>query len=107
MSNDLKLLAELLHQRFYTKPELMDILHVPDRVLRKMVQTLKRLYPVISTSNHAGWKIATTSDDIPLVEDSIRNNRSKAISIFEGQKQLKEFLKAQNHEEGEQLTLDL
>ena len=107
MSNDLKLLAELLHQRFYTKPELMDILHVPDRVLRKMVQTLKRLYPVISTSNHAGWKIATTADDIPLVEDSIHNNRSKAISIFEGQKQLKEFLKAQNREEGKQLTLDL
>lgn len=107
MTTELKLLADLLRERFYTKPELMDILHVGDRVLRKMVQDLKRLYPVISTSNHAGWKIATTAEDIPLVEDSIRNNRSKAISIFEGQKQLRSFLALHNKPEFEQLTLEM
>jgi hypothetical protein len=40
------------------------------------------------------------------VIDSIKNNRSKAISIFVGLKQLKEFVKAHNGETGEQLTLD-
>ena len=107
MSEDLKLLASLLQGRFYTKPELQDLFSVSDRVIRKMVQELKRHYPVISTSNHAGWKIATTAADIPLVEDSIRNNRSKAISIFEGQKQLKAFLRNFDQPEFEQLELEM
>lgn len=107
MTEDMKLLASLLRERFYTKPELRALFHVSDRVIRKMVQELKQLYPVISTSNHAGWKIATTAEDIPLVEDSIRNNRSKAISIFEGQKQLKAFLRDFARPEFEQLTLNM
>ena len=107
MTEDLKLLAGLLTERFYTKPELRDLFCVSDRVIRKMVQDLKQHYPVISTSNHAGWKIATSAEDIPLVEDSIRNNRAKAISIFEGQKQLKAFLRNYDQPEFEQLQLDL
>ena len=107
MTEDMKLLASLLQERFYTKPELRGLFHVSDRVIRKMVQELKKHYPVISTSNHAGWKIATTAADIPLVEDSIRNNRSKAISIFEGQKQLKAFLRNFDQPEFEQLTLNM
>lgn len=103
----MKLLASLLRERFYTKPELRALFHVSDREIRKMVQDLKQVYPVISTSNHAGWKIATTAADIPLVEDSIRNNRSKAISIFEGQKQLKAFLRNFDQPEFEQLTLNM
>lgn len=103
----MKLLASLLKERFYTKPELRDLFHVGDRKIRGMVQELKRHYPVISTSNHAGWKIATTASDIPLVKDSICNNRAKAISIFEGQKQLKAFLRSFDQPEYEQLTLNL
>lgn len=107
MTEDLKLLASLLKDRFYTKPELRALFHVSDRGIRKMVQELKQVYPVISTSNHAGWKIATTVEDIPLVKDSITNNRAKAISIFEGQKQLKAFLKKFDQQEYEQLTLNM
>jgi len=97
---------EMMMGGFVSKYALMDALHLPNRQVRKLVQDIKKDYPVISTSNHEGWKIATTAEDLPLVIDSIKNNRSKAISIFVGLKQLKEFVKAHNGETGEQLTLD-
>lgn len=100
-------MVELLQERFVTKGELMELFNMSDRVCRATVQVIKRSYPVISTSNHVGYKIATSEADLPLVEDSLRNNKAKAISIFEGQKQLKAFYKKFKREDFEQLMLEL
>jgi biotin operon repressor len=97
---------ELLQERFVSKYELMEILHLPNRQVRKLVQDIKKDYPVISTSNHEGYKIATAPEDLPLVLDSIKNNRSKAISIFVGIKQLKMFAAKYGEDGSEQLTLE-
>ena len=97
---------EMMMGGFVSKYALMDALHLPNRQVRKLVQDIKRDYPVISTSNHEGYKIATSEEDLPLVLDSIKNNRSKAISIFEGLKQLKKFVNDHSGEAFEQLTLE-
>ncbi len=97
----------MLKERFVTKQELREMFGLSDRAVRLEMQRLKLLYPVISTCNRRGWKIAVTEEEIPLVEMSLAENRKKAIAIFEGQKRLREFLSSCNKDYAEQLTLDL
>lgn len=101
------MIAEMLKERFVTKQELREMFGLSDRAARLEMQRLKLLYPVISTCNRRGWKIAVTEEEIPLVEMSLAENRKKAIAIFEGQKRLREFLKSFNKNDIKQLTLDL
>lgn len=101
-----ELVTELLKEKYVTRGELCDILHSSDRSVRAIIQAVKREYPVISTSSRSGYKIASTADDLPAVEDSLRNNRAKAISIFEGQKKLREFRDKLTHNAAEQLHLE-
>jgi hypothetical protein len=100
------LMVEMLLDRFVTKPELQDLFNLSERQVRLEIQKIKLFYPVICSCNRKGWKIATTEDDIPLVEESIRENRQKAISIFEGQKKLREFLKGYDREGDPQMSFD-
>lgn len=102
-----ELIINMLKVRFVTKSELIELFHLSDRSIRALVQQIKKDYPVISTSNKKGWKIATNVDDLPFVEDSLRNNRAKAITILEGQKQLKLFCKSHKKTKYEQLTFEL
>ncbi len=101
-------IIDLLKERFVSRAELMHLTNKSDRAVRAMVQELKKEYPVISSSNFRGYKIATDADDLSLVDNAIRDNRSKAISIFEGQKKLKEFYSAftEDADRHTQLKLD-
>lgn len=104
---DKEMIVAMLQQRFVTKQELQDILNLDEREVRRAIQAIKLDYPVISSCNRKRWKIATAEADIPLVTDSLKDNRKKAVSIFAGQRHLREFLKSFNHDYVEQLTLDL
>lgn len=96
----------MMMTRFVQKEELMAVLHMSDRSVRALVQDIKLDYPVISTSNVKGYKIATSDADLGLVEDALRNNRAKALSIFEGQKKLREFRDGHMKSGYEQLELN-
>ena len=101
------MIVELLKERFVTRGELSGLFNMSDRNVRACIADLKKEFPIISTSNQCGYKIATTESDLPLVEDSLRNNRNKAIAILVGMKKLKEFYRQHRHEEFEQMTLEL
>lgn len=90
---------------FVSRDQVASILKCGDRQARLFIQKVKKYYPVISSSKNKGYKIATTADDLALVEQSIKDNRAKAISIFEGQKKLKDFMKSY-HKDVEQLTFN-
>ena len=95
-----------LKERFVTRQELSLMLETSDRQARDWMQELKQEYPVISVSSRKGYKIATSEEDIELAAESARQNRSKALSIFEGQKELRRFLDSFNAEQDKQLSLD-
>lgn len=96
----------LMMDRFVTREELCDMLHCSDRMARKEIQWLKMHYPIIHTSNHKGYKIACRESEIKMVEDSIKNNRNKALSIFKGSKQLKAFMQSISPEKADQLQFN-
>jgi len=102
----IKIITDLMKERFVTKAELMEITGLGDRQVRNLVQKMKLSYPIISTSKAKGYKIATSENDLNWVLNSIHDNRSKALSIFEGQKKLKEFARQFEQSEGVQLTLN-
>lgn len=104
---DETMIVEMLKERFVTRPELRDMFGLPDRTARRVMQRLKLAYPVISSCNRRGYKIAVGEDDIPHAQESLAENRRKAITIFEGQKRLREFLESFGKNDFEQLTLDL
>ncbi len=104
---DRELIVEMLKERFVTRRELCEMFNLTDRRARLEVQRLKLLYPVISSRNRRGWKIAVCEADIPLAEESVAENRRKAITLLKGQKRLREFLETFDKEGAEQLTLEL
>lgn len=71
MKNKLNSMYKLLKQRFYTKKELMEIYGTGERQIRMMISHISHKTPVISISgDNAGYKVATTREDLQLVEAS-------------------------------------
>jgi hypothetical protein len=71
MKNKLNKMYKLLKERFYTKQELIDIFGTGERQVRMMITEVSHKVPVISTSGtNAGYKVATTKEDLELVENS-------------------------------------
>lgn len=71
MRNKLNSMYRLLKQRFYTKKELMQVFNIGERQIRMMVSQISHRAPVISTSgDNAGYKVATSKEDLELVEAS-------------------------------------
>ena len=71
MKNKLNSMYRLLKQRFYTKKELMQVFNTGERQIRMMVSHISHRAPVISISgDNAGYKVATSKEDLELVEAS-------------------------------------
>ena len=71
MRKKLNLMHHLLKQRFYTKKELMQVFKTGERQIRMMVSHISHRAPVISISgDNAGYKVATSEEDLQLVEAS-------------------------------------
>ena len=71
MRAKLNKMYKLLKERFYSKKELMEIFGLGERNIRQMVTHISHRFPVISTSGtNAGYKIATTNEDLELVDHS-------------------------------------
>ena len=72
----------LLKERFYTKNELMEIFNLSDRQIRMIIEEISHRYPIISTSGtNAGYKLATTKEDLELVEHTWGELTSRMESI--------------------------
>lgn len=64
-------MVKLLRKRFYTKQELMEIYNLGERQIRMAITEISHRLPVISTSGtNNGYKIATTPEELALVETS-------------------------------------
>lgn len=96
----------VMKTRVVTVDELQQWLGKNNRSARHWLSELGKVFPVISTSNLKGHKIATSAEDLALVADSIKNRRNKAISIFEGSKQLRIFQKQFGVTDDGQLSLE-
>lgn len=71
MKDKLNSMYRLLKQRFYTKQELMQIYGTGERQIRMMVSHISHKAPVLSVSgDNAGYKVATTKEDLELAEAS-------------------------------------
>lgn len=84
-------MVRLLRQRFYTKQELMEIYNLGERQIRMAVTEISHRLPVISTSGtNNGYKIATTPEELALVETSWAELSSR---IEELQKRINPLIK--------------
>lgn len=71
MRTRLNSMVRLLRQRFYTKQELMQIYNLGERQIRMAITEISHKLPVLSTSGtNNGYKIATSSEELSLVENS-------------------------------------
>ena len=71
MRAKLNSMVRLLYKRFYTKQELMEIYNVGERQIRMMITAISHRLPVMSTSGtNNGYKIATSPEELKLVESS-------------------------------------
>lgn len=71
MRAKLNSMVRLLYKRFYTKQELMEIYNVGERQIRMMVTAISHRLPVMSTSGtNNGYKIATSPEELELVENA-------------------------------------
>jgi hypothetical protein len=92
MRDKLNLMYTLLKERFYTKKELIKIFNLGERQIRMIIEEISHRYPVISTSGtNAGYKIATSLEDLELVEHTWGELSSRLNKIEQRCKPLAEF----------------
>ena len=69
MKDKLNLMYKTLKQGFHTKQELMDIFGLGERQIRMLITEVSHRFPVISVSgSNCGYKLATSVEDLELVE---------------------------------------
>lgn len=91
MRAKLNSMVRLLYKRFYTKQELMEIYNVGERQIRMMITAISHRLPVMSTSGtNNGYKIATSPEELELVENSWAELSSR---IEELQKRISPLIK--------------
>lgn len=106
----------LLESRWVTREELCVILGMADRAVRSYIEDLNvRLAKygkcILSTSGRTGYKIGNWSseEDIALAMRIDKELESKAISIFERRKSIRQFISyaasAKEAKKEEQLSL--
>ena len=84
MKNKLNNLYKLLKTRFYTKQELMAEFGTGERQIRMMLSHLSHKVPLIATSGtNEGYKVATTKEDLELVEASWAELSSRIAQLEE------------------------
>lgn len=87
-------LYRMLKQRFYTRQELMEHFHTEDRQVRDMLAKLSHKVPVIAvSSSNNGYKVATTKDDLKLVEQTLAELQSRKKKLDKRIKALADFRK--------------
>lgn len=91
MKNKLNQMYKLLKNRFHTKQELIQIFGLGERQIRMLISEISHRFPVISISgDNKGYKIATTKEDLELVEHTWAELSSRMEEI---EKRIKPLIK--------------
>lgn len=78
MKDKLNLMYNTLKKGFHTKQELMDIFGLGERQIRMLVTEVSHRFPIISVSgSNCGYKMATSKEDLELVENSLAELSSR------------------------------
>lgn len=92
MRSRLNTMYLLLKQRFYTKAELIEYFGLGERQIRMLISEISHRFPVISTSGtNEGYKIATSADDLELVEATWKEMVARVEQIEKRVKPLIKF----------------
>ena len=92
MRNKLNTMYKLLKTRFHTKKELIQIFNLGERQIRMIISEISHRFPVISTSGtNAGYKIATTKEDLEAVNHTWAELSSRQNEIEKRMSPLMEF----------------
>lgn len=85
-------MVRLLRKRFYTKQELMEVYNLGERQIRMAITEISHRLPVIATSGtNNGYKIATTPEELSLVESSWAELSSRIEELKKRIQPLTEF----------------
>jgi hypothetical protein len=98
MRNKLNAMYKLLKTRFHTKKELMQIFNLGERQIRMLITEISHRFPVISTSGtNAGYKLATTKEDLEFVNQTWGELSSRLTEI---EKRIAPLIKFRNENGG-------
>jgi len=74
-------LIEEMKKRFVSREEIAQFLHCKDSAARSFVGSIKDEYPVISSKDIRGYKIACTDEDVTLARKARLENHHKAGTL--------------------------
>lgn len=97
---ELKLVAELLADRWMDKLTIGGVLNLCERHARDRVATVAQKHPVIFSSSRKGYKIATGVKDLQLVKATINEIESRIKQLRKRVRPLKKFVRENNEEYG-------
>jgi hypothetical protein len=93
MRDKLNKMYALLKERFYSKQELMGIFGLGERQIRMMITEISHRFPIISVSgSNLGYKLATSKEDLELVEHTWGELSSRMEEIEKRIKPLIKFI---------------
>lgn len=87
-------LVEMLKGGNITKNAVTFHFNVDERGARRLISEIAKSYPLIATSDHHGYRIATELRDLEDVKHTYNENRKRAAEILKRNKPLEEFIKA-------------
>ena len=85
-------LIELLKKDVYDKHDLAVVFSVSERKLRRMIEEISHVHPVISNSKSRGYKIATCEDDLSRAELTAAELKSRISHLRKRLQPLEKFI---------------
>ena len=92
--------AQLLARDWQEKFVLADILGVSERVVRDRISAIGKRFPVISTSDAKGYKIATSINDLASAKKTVQELKSRANEILVRASVLQNFVEKMEGKNG-------
>lgn len=93
MNNKLDVLAQMLTNETVTKKAITLCFGVSERDARRMLSAIAKAYPLIATSDKAGYRIAANAQDLDEVRHAYNENRKRAAEILKRNRALEKFLR--------------
>lgn len=95
----LNALYRMLKIQTLTKQKIMDLFKVSERTARDMLSEIAKRAPLISVSDTAGYRIATTGKDAGDAWHAYNENKKRAEEILKRNEPLKKFLEEKQYEQ--------
>ena len=87
-----EILVEMLTGGTVTVRAVVFSFGVDERHARRMLSDIAKAYPLIAVSDHKGYRIATSAQDVEDVRHAYNENRKRAAEVLKRNEPLKQFL---------------